>query len=181
MKKIFLLFVSVICFLSGGCEHEMEIEKDKPDNTLSEIIARASHTETFMRSSPMNLRKESIVFTGSDILWFNETTKEIRFKENLLMKDVISIHQSVKIYIDNEYLFSSIICVSSLNSQIFNSLVLYYNIVENKYYLLDGYPDTSVLSEPQEAQRLRDENRQIIVSEWKKFIDQLKKENRYKS
>ena len=97
------------------------------------------------------------------------------------MKNVISIHQSVKIYIGNEYLFSSMICVSSLNSQIFNSLVLYYNMVENKYYLLDGYPEVAVLSDPQEAQKLRNENKQTIASEWKKFINQLKKEGQYKN
>lgn len=180
MKKMYLLFLSVICLLSGGCEQELE--EDKPDTTLSEIIARASHTETFMRSSFVaDKGRESVVFTGSDILWFNETTKEIRFQENVSIKNVISIHQSVKIYIGNEYLFSSMICVSSLNSQIFNSLVLYYNMVENKYYLLDGYPEVAVLSDPQEAQKLRNENRQTIASEWKKFIDQLKKEGRYKN
>ena len=79
MKKMYLLFLSVICLLSGGCEQELE--EDKPDTTLSEIIARASHTETFMRSSFVaDKGRESVVFTGSDILWFNETTKEIRFQ-----------------------------------------------------------------------------------------------------
>ena len=60
-------------------------------------------------------------------------------------------------------------------------LLFYYNMVENKYFLLDGYPNVYVLSNPQKTQELRNENMQKISSEWAKFINQLKKEGRYRN
>ena len=139
----------------------------------------------------------NIVFTGNDILWFNETTKEIRFNDNFSMKDVFSGFRSLKFYMDGKYLFSSMIYVNSTSSQVFNSLVFYYNMMENKYFLLDGYPDINngdvlidrwlstgsnslVPATNELIQQIRDENRQQIESEWEKFISQLKKEGRYK-
>jgi hypothetical protein len=96
--------------------------------------------------------------------------------------EVINLNNiAISFYINDEYLFSSVIYANSLNSQIFNSLVFYYNIVENKFFLLDGYPNVSVLSNPQESQALRNENMQKISSEWAKFINQLKKEGRYRN
>jgi len=67
----------------------------------------------------------------------------------------------------------------SINSQIFNSLVFFYDDIANRFFLIDGYPDVSVLSNPQESQELRNENMQKIASEWSRFINQLKKEGRY--
>jgi hypothetical protein len=46
---------------------------------------------------------------------------------------------------------------------------------------MDGYPETSVLSDRQSAQELRNENMQKIASEWSKFVNQLKKEEKYKA
>jgi hypothetical protein len=70
--------------------------------------------------------------------------------------------------------------VNSFDSRIFNCPVLYYDVMGNKYYLMDGYPEISIMTNSQEAQELRDENMQKIASEWRKFIEQLKKEDRYK-
>jgi hypothetical protein len=63
-------------------------------------------------------------------------------------------------------------------------LVLYQNLIENKYYLTDGYPPIEAYqNEPvkqAEIQAERDENMQKIAPEWNKFIEQMKKEGRYK-
>ena len=197
MKKTVLLFVAVLGFLLYGCT------KDSPYDTVREgslasvgppaIIVRASNDEITTRSDEMG----TVVFTGNDILWFNETTKEIRFNDNFSMKDVFSGFRSLKFYMDGKYLFSSMIYVNSTSSQVFNSLVFYYNMMENKYFLLDGYPainngdvliggwlnmnGSSVPATNELIQQIRDENRQQIESDWNKFINQLKKEGKYKS
>jgi hypothetical protein len=124
-----------------------------------------------------------IVFTGDDILWYNGSTKELRFKNNYAIKQKTQNSVALSFYFGDEYQFSSIIYVSSDSNPIFNYLVFYYNTTENKYFLSVGYPDTSVLSDMQnvenaEAERIS--NYQNIATEWNKFIDQLKKEGRYR-
>lgn len=152
--------------------------------SISGIIVRAANAEIATRSAIRNsAMEEPVAFSGEDVLWFNETTKELRFKNNTAIKSVLTgINMpALKFYIDDEYLFTSMRYVSDLTSAIYNSLVFYYNVIENKFYLMDGYPRAAVLSDPQKAQELRDENMRRIASEWNKFIEQLKKEERYRN
>jgi len=201
MKKTVLLFVAVLGFLLNGCAKENDVSSDNTPSLASvgppAIIVRASNDEISTGSSTRSDEMGTVVFTGNDILWFNETTKEIRFNDNFSMKDVFSGFRSLKFYMDGKYLFSSMIYVNSTSSQVFNSLVFYYNIMENKYFLLDGYPainngdvliggwlnmnGSSVPATNELIQQIRDENRQQIESDWNKFINQLKKEGKYKS
>jgi len=178
MTNFLLLITTLTCILLTGCRTESEVVQEL---TESRINARASSVDIITRSVQNNGVTGEIVFTGNDILWFNETTKEIRFKDNSLYKSAAFSYPSIEFYIDDEYLFSSMTYVNSLSSQTFNRLVFYYDILGNKYYLADGYPEVSVLLDPQEAQVLRDENMQKISSEWNKFIIQLKTEGRYKT
>ena len=198
MKKIVFLFVVVLCFLITGCTKDyVEENGDKPTSSSSNdkssgIIVRASNEELVIESTIRSADEEPIVFTGDDILWFNETTKEFRFKDNYSMKDAFSGFRSIKFYMDGAYLFSSMICINSLSSQVFNSLVFYYSITENKYFLLDGYPVINdgnltindwMWNRPatnETIQNIRDENRKKIESEWNNFIDLLSKEGRLK-
>ena len=183
MKNVIWLSATLGLLLLGGCHPSSE---ELPEQTLSAIVVRSFNDVATTRSEVINNDAAGqVVFTGEDILWFNETTKELRFINNASNKPSVINNQTIlnniafRFFIDDEYLFSSMIYANSLNSQIFNSLVFYYNIVENKFFLLDGYPDVSVLSNPQESQALRNENMQKIASEWRAFIDQLKKEGRY--
>lgn len=186
MKNVILLFTTFVCFLLNGCNTGLGTVDDtvatvESNPSTSQIIVRASTGEITASNSTRSDTLGEIVFTGNAILWFNETTKELRFKDNMSIKPVVSNTMAISFYIGNEYLFTSMIYASSLSSQIFNSLVFYYNIIENKFFLTDGYPDVSVLSDPQKNQEERDENRENIASEWSKFIAQLKKEGRYKN
>ena len=177
MKNVILLYTTFALFLLSGCHPDSE---EIPEQTSSAIIVRSLSDAASTRSSLMSdVASSQVVFTGEDILWFNETTKEIRFKNNVSNINPVLGNTALSFYIDDEYLFSSMTYASSINSQIYNSLVFYYNIIENKFFLLDGYPDVSVLTNPQESQSLRDENMKKIDSEWSKFINQLKKEERY--
>ncbi|MDR1097526.1 MAG: hypothetical protein LBL57_05285 [Tannerella sp.] len=180
MKRTVLFFITLTSLSLTGCHPESD---DIPVQTGSRIIVKASNAEVevMVRSGA----PETVVFTGDDILWFNETTKELCFKNNFsnspANNSALYATQAVRFYMDDEYLFSSMIYVSDLSSQTFNSLVFYYNVTENRYFLRDGYPDAAVLSNPQKAQELRDENRQKIAPEWDRFIEQLKLEGRYKN
>ena len=174
MKKIVFLF-AVLCFLISGCTSEIASSDDTmPAYSGTGIIARAATIEKDTKSTEV----ERIVFTGNDMLWFNETTKEIRFKDNSSLKTAIANVQALKFYIDTEFLFTSYVLQSSSNTQTINSLVFVYNTTENKYYLLDGYPPvTNDLALA--ANEARDKNNQSIVTEWSLFINQLKKEGKY--
>lgn len=182
------LFAASICLLLNGCANGTVAKDALPEinSNTSNIIVRASNGESGALGP--------VVFTGDDILWYNETTKELRFKDNASHKPVVLNHTAIRFYLHNEYLFSSMIYVSGSHSQIINNLVFYYNMTENKYFLLDGYPDISELPLPPNANisdagnpndyykyvnASRIENMQKIETEWDKFINQLKKERRY--
>jgi hypothetical protein len=176
MKNSVLLLAATVSVLLSGCRPEAE---EEIINQTSMLVARASNEEIALRSSSNLNDSEPVIFTGNDILWFNETTREIRFRDNMLNSNNIQGWRAIKFYIGDEYLFSSMIFVSDLNSAVYDSLVFYYSIIENKFYLADGYPvDVSVLSNPQKAQEMRDENRRKIADEWNKFIEQMEKENK---
>jgi hypothetical protein len=176
MKNSVLVLAVTVFALLSGCRPEAE---EETTNQTSQLVARASNEEIVLRNSNGSNDSEPVIFTGNDILWFNESTKEIRFRDNMLNSNNIRNWRSIKFYIDDEYLFSSMIFVSDLSSSIYNSLVFYYSILENRFYLADGYPvNVSVLPKPQEAQALRDENTRKIAGEWNKFVEQMKKENK---
>ena len=137
-----------------------------PEDMTSKITVRASTND--ITADVMG----AVVFTGNDILWFNETTKELRFKDNNSKKTVVLNHETLSFYIDGEYLFMAFTYVSvgsdayDANAQ--NRLLFYYNSTENKYFLKNDHELTST-SDPNNE----------TTSEWNKFIDQLKQEGRY--
>ena len=178
MKKGLILFAALQCVLSSGCTTEM-IE---PVTESGGIIGRAYNVDISTGSISRGDDKGPIVFTGNDILWFNETTKEIRFKNNMSIKPSVYKYQAISFYIDEEYMFSTAVCVSGSSSQVYNSLVFFYNVTENKYYLLEGYlpapnnPSDIFNGAPEQQ---RDGYKGNITSEWNKFIDRLKNEGKY--
>ena len=178
MKKIFL-FTTVLCFLLSGCAKgfiENDLEVGFADIIMnSGIVVRASKAETATKDDV----EEPVVFTGNDIFMFYENTGEIRFKDNFSMKVSFTNVPLIKFYIDNEYLFSAFVYIDSSISQIFNSLVFFYNTTENKFYLLDGYPPNDSRYPNSTEADIRDENMQNIADEWEMFIEQLKKEGKY--
>jgi len=192
--------MTVLGFLLSGCSKENlpeEVATDKgfpsySSTGLPEIIVRASNVETATSHNLRNADDDPVVFTGHDILWFNETTKELRFHDNYAKKDVFAGFRFVNFYINDTYLFSSVINVNNTSSQVINSSVFYYNIMENKYFLLDGYPAISegnnwpdrngtLTSNNEIIQQIRDENMQEIESEWNIFISLLKENGKLKN
>lgn len=172
-----LVLGAAVALLLNGCRPEGE---EKITDQTSKLVVRGSEMAV---SSPENPEEvEPVIFTGDDILWFNTTTGEIRFRDNMWSREHILGWQSVKFYIDEVHLFSSKIFVSDLSSAIYNSLVFYYSTQENKFYLADGYPlEVSVLSHPQAVQEERDRNRKEIADEWDRFIAEMEKENKLRT
>jgi len=151
------------------------------NDQTSLLVAKGSNKEIVTKSASVTDADEPVVFTGNDILWFDESSGEIRFRDNMSLSDDMYLWKTVKFYINDEYLFASMIFVSDLSSAVYNSLVFYYSIIENKFYLAVGYPmDVSVLQNPQEARDIRDENRRLIANEWNRFIAQMKLEGKYR-
>ena len=145
--KRFYLFLSIL-FLTifmSSCSNDPS--NPSPEEGYSKLIIKA---ETKSANEPT----EEIIFTGDDILWFNGTTKEIRFKDNYYQQNSISLYANIKFYLDDKYLFSTLTRVSDVNSQVLGSLT--------------------------EIQKIRDENMQAIANEWDKFIGYMKKVNKYK-
>ena len=185
-----LLIFTALCCLFCGCSEEFFNPEDTEIETAPEgkagetLIVRivAAETTTGETSHVVN----PIAFTGNDILWFNETTNELRFKDNqsmvtsLLKSPGFSNTGLLKFYIGDEYLFTSNIYVNSTTSQIYNSLVFFYNQKENKFFLLESYPPVAnfpnlgVTSDSQ-----RGDIKSNVSDAWNKFISQLKSEGRY--
>ena len=167
MKKLILLFTTLVCVLSNGCSI------GPTDNSIAEEL-KSMTTKIVVRAPLSENVKGQVVFTGDDILWFNETTRELRFKDNNAKKTIVSTHKTLSFYIDDEYLFTASTYSSgaSANSQTFSGLLFYYNSTENKYYLITG--NELVNSEREPPNDASDE-----TSEWSKFIEQLKQEGRY--
>ena len=190
MKKVFL-FIAVSSLLLSGCLTDV-LEDGATGKTEIEpkITVRALNVDAATGSVVQSDVLGQVVFTGNDILWFNETTKELRFKDNMLYNPannpVFLNTRAIGFYIGGEFLFSSMVYVDSSISQIFDSLVLYYNTVENKYFLLDGYPpndSNDLLPNGNASFEIppREKNRNTIAVEWNKFVNQLKAEEKYKN
>jgi hypothetical protein len=176
-----MLLVTALSFLLCGCSDSKEVEDAALANDASVfgLIARSTSIDSIAKSSATGRVAEPIVFTEKDIVWFNESTKEIRFKDNIAMKAALTNVMALKFYIIGDYLFSSHVLIGSSDTEITNSLVLYYSTAENKFYLLAGYfpPSGLELSPPGS----RDNFMLTIATEWNKFINQLKKEKKHTS
>ena len=166
MKQIFL-FTTVLCIIISGCSNEPFDEDVLALDATTGIIVRASTMETIASSD----LKEPVVFTGNDMLWFNGTTREIRFNNNISMKAAFANVEALKFYIDDEYLFSALVNINGSSAQTINSLVFYYNAIENKYYLLGSNTEEDRGNDGPQVNN--------IISEWGKFINQLIKDGKY--
>lgn len=168
MKNIFTIILIAIALLSAGCSPDAE-ETVVP--TASKLVAYAENDNS--------QEKRQVAFNGSDILWFNEITKELRFVNNfnnspISNKGLPDPGRDILFYLDDEYLFSAVY-IQSYSSSVADRLVFYYDIMENKFYLPDGYPPNHG------AQDERNKNMEKISGQWNKFLHWLKSENKYRN
>lgn len=114
--------------------------------------------------------KDSTAYVSNDFVWYNATTKELRFVNPPTLQRFQSYGQ-VKFYLRNDSLFTAKVVTDAVSS-IANDLVLYMR-TDGKFYLEDGYPlnlgDAT----------LRTQNKDKRAAAWSKFIIQMKKDKHY--
>ena len=157
MRPIIILLIAGLALFSISCNDDSK-EIQLPYE-LYVVLAKAGSD------------KES-VFIGAGILSFNLITKEIIFTDAATEKLIYSF-DAVKFYLNKAPLFESTV-VSNISSVLINDLVLFYSIVESKYYLNDGYPEISdVWSNAAEIRKNREKNAKKREKNWNKFINYL--------
>lgn len=120
-------------------------------------------------------QKDSVLFTGSAIKYYNDSTHEIVFADTLKIPNELAFSK-LKCYLGTDSLFTATM-TSDYMSAIVNDLVLYHNLHTGKYYFEDGYP---AWIDNLGATTLRAQNKMKRADAWAKFIAQLKLEGRYK-
>lgn len=168
MKKLSDLLFVFLCIVSiSSCSNE-----NNNINGDSSIIARGvvnKKAESPLKESLTTV--SPIAFTGKDIAWFNMKTREIKFRDTKI-PELCDVYQKINFEIEDAYLFSAATIASDVQSFICYDLVLFYNIEDNRYFLLDGYPDFIIDNEETKKNIL---NR---AEGWKQFLIQLEKENK---
>ena len=197
MKRVVLVSVSIlICgmafFFVSSC--------NKEDNMSSALNIKAVVVAQSVRSAPSE--DDERVSTrlwcqGKDIEWYNETTGELKLKNNSDMNCVAGL----VVYLDDKKLFtlevvngaSSIAtdfpcinwepvegygrCLTHLedHTPLPSCEYMEYIVTEAQYYISKGYPRwADVINEE------REKNWKAIENEWNIFIKQLKKEGKYR-
>ena len=80
--------------------------------------------------------KDSTAYVSNDFVWYNATTKELRFVNPPTLQKFQSYGQ-VKFYLGSDSLFTATI-VTDVASFVVDDLVLYMK-TDGKFYLEDGY------------------------------------------
>lgn len=167
MKPYAYLLSLIICSLCiCSCSNENDV---LPEATPSEL-------KVYCVQSLLPDREEnsSILFTGDDIEWFDPSTREIKFNGIKPNPSKISGGATLEFRIGEQPLFSRIHFVSSINSQAFLDMVLYYDLIADKYYLDDCYPNTKAMRETPEVKQHISERE----AQWQPFIEALKAEGK---
>ena len=114
---------------------------------------------------------ETILFSEEDIVSFNVTTREFKFKdmEPPLYQRLKPFHE-MEFHLGEETLFTVSSFVGLWDSRIFDDLVLCYgnqeSLTEDGYYLYDCYP---FLLDTESVRANREKNK----AQWKTFINYL--------
>jgi len=175
IKFITAMLLSVCLFI--GCNNESENVK-----SLSKIAVKVKPKQ----AATSETQVAETVFTSDDIVSYNGKTGEIQFKQNVFSQkspDVL-----LDFYVNEQFLFSLYYkVILDTNSALYNVPLLHYSFLEgNKYYIRDGYPwglpiddNSERTGQAASVAKERRDNADKILSGWKQFVDELKKEGKY--
>ena len=184
-KKFF--FYIVCSLLVSSCVEEQRV------NSALYIKSVSAKVNTRSLNTDENIIVDydtTLWHTGNDIIWYNGTTGELKFKEDASPKGPVSIF-SVVIFLNDKILLSLPLAnPASSNTTHFpcisfelqdewaekGDLSYLYDCEDNScfgYFIGKGYPRWIFDEE-------REKNWKTIESEWNIFIEQLKKEDRYR-
>ena len=154
MKPTVYLTLAIVTSLFCSCS---------TTDTISDSVLYLKVTSTLSG-------KDSTAYVSNDFVWYNATTKELKFANPPTLQRFQSYGQ-VKFYLRNDSLFTAKVVTDAVSS-IANDLVLYMR-TDGKFYLEDGYPlnlgDAT----------LRTQNKDKRAAAWSKFIIQMKKDKHY--
>ena len=154
MKPTVYLTLAIVTSLFCSCS---------TTDTISDSVLYLKVTSTLSG-------KDSTAYVSNDFVWYNATTKELKFANPPTLQRFQSYGQ-VKFYLRNDSLFTAKVVTDAVSS-IANDLVLYMR-TDGKFYLEDGYPlnlgDAT----------LRAQNKDKRAAAWSKFIIQMKKDKHY--
>jgi hypothetical protein len=185
MKSIVYLFSLTLPFLFLSCGNDDDLDKNNLSPSVLDFkaIIPSDLRSVSVSETDSSIKTDTILlFSGKDIAWYNGTSGELKFNDNFPGIE-IKAYGSVDllVYSDNESLFSiNLILTSDVMSWIINSPVL--SLKDGRYYIKDGYPNWDWLQEDKNHPVYieREKNWKAIESGWNIFIEQLKKEGRYR-
>ena len=150
MKKSFCYICGVIfeLLLIISCDNNSNEEKIC---VLQSKIQAYGIQQT--RSTENN--RDSLVFSGDNIEWFNPKTREIKFKGIEPNTTIFPVYSKIEFRNDGTRLFTVSSFVTGTYSQIFYDLVIYYDSEQRKYYLEDCYPDIYDVRNHEEVKHIK--------------------------
>lgn len=161
-----ITFLFICTFLS--CESNSTIVSESSITVVGEVAHfSVKDKETISNSS-------DIVFTGNDIQWFNQNTREIKFKKNIDCS-VFQTYQKIHFNLDGKFLFTAQTYASQHHSFIIKDLVLFIDVLTRKCYLHDCYPLDIAENDPD-----TENNKEKRADAWNSFLTQLRTESKVK-
>lgn len=165
---IFVLVVCLISFIFPACNNENNGNGiEMPTGELA--VIKTSNADKATES------EKDIVFAENDIKSFSISTGEIVFNDftaEEIERRMIGNGLSLRYYIGDELLFNSIFAIPKSSSIVYNNLSLI--VVDDKCYLLNGYPSLDIIGyNKEEHKQLRDENILKNKKSWDIFIKYL--------
>jgi len=177
MKQAIFSFALLFGLLLSGCSNdnnERPLDFSESDIQMKFILVSMERSGIAQMYMP---------YTGRNIRWVDEATGEIQFQDppesSSMITAALKETEYIDFYLKDEFLFSARIR-TTVHSDIYNDVVLYVDIEQDKYFIKDGYPPLDESQKGSAMQEERDENWGKIKSGYQKLIDQLRKENKIK-
>ncbi len=167
-KCCFISMIICLAFVFSSCEGRSSEE----DNSLITAMGEVSNFPVKDKEAISN--SSDIVFTGNDIQWFDQNTREIKFKKNIDCS-VFQTYQKIHFNLDGKFLFTAQTHASQYHSFIINDLVLFIDIFTKKCYLHDCYPLNVAENNPETIA-----NKEKRLDAWNSFLMQLRTEYKIK-
>ncbi|MCE5331852.1 MAG: hypothetical protein LLF95_06905, partial [Bacteroidales bacterium] len=180
----------ITAMLLSGCLFIGCNNKNENLKALSQIEVKAQPKQ----AATSETQAAKTVFTGDDIVSYNGKTGEIQFKQNVLSQknqDPPDTDGSLDFYVKDQFLFSLYYrIISSIDNGFYSVPLIYHSFLDDKYdkyYIVDGYPWGITIDESARArtvqagsvEQIRKANAEKILSGWRLFVDELKKEGKY--
>lgn len=178
------MLLSVCLFIGCNNENEEQLTKTSSITVKTSVSSKQAVIDQAKNVSSTNT--SDVVFTEEDIVSYNGKTGEIQFKQNVFSQkkpDVL-----LDFYVNDQFLFSLYYrVILDTNSALYNVPLLHYSSLEgDKYYIRDGYPwglpiddNSERTGQAASVAKERRANADKILSGWKQFVDELKKEGKY--